>query len=253
MKNYRPGCPRNPHQAFTLIELPAVSGHECRAFTLIELLAVIGVIAILAAILFPLLTSATEKGNKAQCMSNLKQWGVGIALFLSDNSGVFPSNGLTGGSVLDVYKSGAWFNAIPSSMGIEPLSNLVAASQAPGPTPPFNKNVFTCPSLRAQQVAGGFGGGTTSVFSYAYNNSIDDKNRASTAFSQILRLSQIRNPSVFVVFGEVARTTPDVMDRTNLVYRHDGGKAANICFADGHVSSVEASSLTNTIIWNPEL
>ena len=229
MKNYRPGCPSNPHQAFTLIEL----------------LAVIGVIAILAAILFPVLTSAIEKGNKTRCLSNLQQWGAGVALFLSDNNGVFPQNGLTGGS-LDVNKSGAWFNVIPPSMGTEALSNLVAAGQAPGPTPPYNRNIFTCPSLR------GSGGGTNLVMSYAYNMSIDDMNRvnSTSAFSQILRLSQIRTPAQFVVFGEVAQTTADVMGAANLVYRHDGGHQANVCFADGHVSSIEASSLTN-IIWDP--
>ena len=246
-KSLRPASPylcsrplRPPLQAFTGIELRAVSGRKRRAFTLIELLAVIAIIAILAAILFPLLSSTTEKGNKARCLSNLRQWGAGIALILSDNSGVFPSNGLTGGS-LDVNKPGAWFNVIPLSLGIEPLSNLVAASQAPGPTPPFNNNIFTCPSLRAQHVVGGFDRGTTPVFSYAYNHSIDDMNRAISAsvFGQILRLSQIRTPAQFVVFGEVARTNSDVMDSTYLVYRHDGGKAAHLCFADGHVSSIQ--------------
>jgi prepilin-type N-terminal cleavage/methylation domain-containing protein/prepilin-type processing-associated H-X9-DG protein len=223
-----------------------VSGRKHCAFTLIELLAVIGVMAILAAILFPLLTSATEKGNKTRCVSNLRQWGAGMALFLSDHGGVFPSNGLTGGS-LDVNKSGAWFNVIPLSMGTEPLSNLVAISQAPGPTPPFNHNIYTCPTLKASQI-GGAGGGKTPVFSYAYNKSIDDANRTNSAFSQILRISQIPPPSQFIVFGEVANSY--IMDATTLVFRHGGGKFANLCFADGHVLSVEASSLTN-LIWDP--
>ena len=243
MKNDRLACPRNLHQMFPLIELAAASGRQRRAFTLIELLAVIGVIAILAAMLFPLLTSATEKGNKARCMSNLKQWGVGIMLFLSENNGSFPQNGTLSGS-LSTTKATAWFNVIPPFMGTEPLSNLVAVGQAPGPQPPFNKNIFTCPSLR------GSGGGTNVVMSYAYNQSIDVENRTNSAFGQRLRLSQIRTNAQFIVFGEIAQTNSDILVAANLVYRHDGGKRANVCFADGHVSSIEASSLTNTL-WDP--
>ena len=52
--------------AFTLIELLAVSFRRQKAFTLIELLSVIAVIAILAALLFPVLGSAQERGKSEQ-------------------------------------------------------------------------------------------------------------------------------------------------------------------------------------------
>jgi prepilin-type processing-associated H-X9-DG protein/prepilin-type N-terminal cleavage/methylation domain-containing protein len=245
MKNYRTGCPRDPYDGFIRIESSTVRECKRRAFTVIELLAVLAVIAILASILFPTLNSATEKGNKTRCLSNLRQWGAGLALFLSDHDGMFPENGITDDSV-SVTKATAWFNVVPCYMGTEPLSNLCANGKAPWPTPPFNKNVFTCPSLKAQQS----GDGTTPFFSYAYNEWIDHKTRGG-AFGQILRLSQIRTNAQFVVFGESAQTNSDIVGSTNLVYRHDGKKAANVCFADGHVSSMEASSLTHAI-WNPE-
>jgi prepilin-type N-terminal cleavage/methylation domain-containing protein/prepilin-type processing-associated H-X9-DG protein len=61
-----------------------------RGFTLIELLVVIAIIAILAAILFPVFAQAREKARQTSCLSNSKQMGTGIAMYVQDYDETFP-------------------------------------------------------------------------------------------------------------------------------------------------------------------
>ena len=61
------------------------------AFTLIELLVVVAIIAILAAILFPVFARARENARRSSCQSNLKQIGLGVLQYAQDYDEILPS------------------------------------------------------------------------------------------------------------------------------------------------------------------
>jgi prepilin-type N-terminal cleavage/methylation domain-containing protein len=61
-----------------------------RGFTLIELLVVIAIIGILAAMVFPVFARARESARKAVCLSNVKNVGLAVQMYLADNNDTLP-------------------------------------------------------------------------------------------------------------------------------------------------------------------
>ena len=70
----------------TIIPMPR------RGFTLIELLVVIAIIAILAAMLMPVLSRAKQRAQGALCLNNGKQLMVAMHLYTSENNDFYPPN-----------------------------------------------------------------------------------------------------------------------------------------------------------------
>ena len=62
-----------------------------RAFTLVELLVVISIVAVLIALLLPVLSGARRKATQVACLSNLRQFGAALFAYAGENRGWFPA------------------------------------------------------------------------------------------------------------------------------------------------------------------
>jgi len=204
-----------------------------RAFTLIELLVVIAIIAILAAILLPVLGQAKKRAWTIQCVSNLRQIGVAMKMFADDNNQFFPESGG------DIY----WGATDPNTGKASWMEQIVGNVQ--------NTNVYNCPANT--QLPGDMQG------PYNYFNGARAAYVITNGFAPVNN-NQIRFPSQQVLSGDTCgipnETTdedgenfdPQDADKDDYTQNCVGGGAngspyelwqvhaggQNILFADGH-------------------
>lgn len=149
------------------------------AFTLIELLVVIAVIAILAAILFPVFAQARERARSITCLSNLRQIGTATQMYLQD------------------YDERLFFRASTASPSVSRTGAIVPNAAALLPVywwnalMPYIRNdaIFTCPSDRAPTASKDAQGNLTIRRSYI-----------AIRAAEALSLSQVEYPSEIMVF-----------------------------------------------------
>ncbi len=229
-----------------------------RGFTLIELLVVIAIIAILAAMLLPALAKAKEKANRIACLSNLRQWGLSLNMYLDDSSQVFPDfsianstpgarSGYDQDNILwtDLasfaaggYGNSAWFNALPPYVLQKPLWQYAA-----NPTNFVGgRNVFNCAT--ATFLPAEVDPLTRVAFSYGIN--FKGTNGATPASSPF-KATVVAHSSAFVFFSDVRANSGETPfyganplndlgaprgSLNHLSSRHAAG--ANLTFLDGH-------------------
>jgi len=231
-------------------------------FTLIELLVVIAIIAILAAMLLPALASAKERAQRAGCGSNLRQWGLAMAMYADDNQGRLPAYRIPGSapgapagynddallwtdlSAFAAAGSGniGWFEALPPYVASAPLWQAAA-----NPANVVNaRTIYTCPTAAGQVPP--FDPLVNVIFDYAMNNKGAYGAPTGIAYGTNFTSTLVQNPSAFVEFSD-SRTqasetpyygtspTADLGDShgnlPQVSSKHAGG--ANLVFGDGHV------------------
>lgn len=117
---------------------------RAKGFTLIEILVVIAIIAILAAIVFPVMSSSREKARQATCLSNLRQLGTAVRMYADDWDGCFPAARVEEGG--DGNPAGNWAGCYHVFGKCDPSRGQIH---------PYVRNVaiYLCPSARGVRPA----------------------------------------------------------------------------------------------------
>ncbi len=211
-----------------------------KAFTLIELLIVIAMIAVLAAVLFPVFQKVRENARRTTCASNLRQIGLAIVQYTQDSNDALPPGAYALGGATVTWRQGV-FSYVR------------------------NAQIFSCPSNPYNALTTDVDGGAFFV-SYGANDSV------LRSGGQTMLLNGVQNPSTLFLVGETDGSgyklnnppnppllSPDcgscdlhpAGSHTDLFAGHL--TRSNWLFADGHVRSLRPTQTCAGVdIWDLE-
>ena len=195
-------------------------GHE--GFTLMELVVVMGVVSLLAAMMFPVMNSARERARRVNCVSNQRQLAAAFNNYATDWDGILPRWWTPSGG------------PATSTLGLQDGERDWAVDTLPYVV---NERLYICPSKRLLR---GYGFNNWLAIHEGFPLSAVDFPSRTLLFTEI----QGKTPNQ-TVFDFTDRSTPEgwpVDARFRFDARHNNG--GNIAFVDGHVKWVPSDKYT---------
>lgn len=200
-------------------------------FTMVELIVVMAIMLILVALLSPALKHARDSARGIQCMSNLKQIGLGITTYASSYDGRLPPN-------YDSLTAYPWYIQWPTKLKPFMGLNYVAYAGGYPPASISNSRIFQCPSERSQNAfLSGIGIWDCGEVSYVYSYFISGARLDARAPSATVIVTDGNSyPSSFDYYNTGTSASLYNVDLTDHYSRsrHNGG--INFLFIDGHVA-----------------
>jgi len=207
------------------------------AFTLIELLVVISIIAILAAILFPVFARARENARRSSCQSNEKQIGLGILQYIQDYDERWPSKELGGSVPNGPAENNSPPNGLVWCEQIYPYVKSTQIFKCPSNTGAGNNGLITdtqMPLSYAVNTSGEDGG---------YNSSGDPNPRVGPfgpGLDAGVNTAAISGVATTVAMAESVQPYQDFSAQDTFVGHLT---RTNVLFCDGHVKSLQAPDM----------
>src|SRR5687767_480240 len=186
-----PPCGRGP------LSLRAATTSRTSGFTLIELLSSLGVIALLAAMLLPTLSSARESANRTKCLSNLRQLAVAFTMYLGENGGRFP-------------RPAQHLVPLPEDwIYHQPGRDAEGGAIARYAGKPFNAALYRCPSDDVDGHVGSIEPFTGADLRYRYSYAVNEHICRIVSRGPTLRLGEVRNASEKILLIDESAATID--------------------------------------------